>query len=752
MDEQQYKIPSADQSDDTTIDISQVASILLANWHWLVSITIAGLIAGFIASMVKVPTYQASALLQVNDQVSSESVLSSISKISGGVSQASPTEIQMALIHSRFILDPVTKGLHLNINTSPITFPIIGKFIQKTYSEDTLRKPILGLKSYAWGGEHIQIQDFSIPASLYSHKFHIQTNDQQQYTLYDDNTNTKILQGTIGEPTTSSLPEYSGLSISIAKLTANPGTRFSISAEPVSKYSKTLSEKLTISDKGGSLEGSSNKETGVLETKFTWTNAQEAQQILNSIITTAQQQDIDKKAKQASKSLSFIKGQLPTIQKDLAASEAELNNYRSKSSILDISAESKLMLTQLVDNQNAIEQLKLEKAQLLQNFTKKHPVIIAINKKINDQQNMMDNLEQKAKSLPHSDQKAISLMRNVKVKETLYSNLLAKVQELDVIKAGTIGDIIILNTATLPLQAQPSHKSMTILASGIAGFMLTAMLLLAKFLLLSGEVDPEKIEKSLNIPVNAVLPFSREQHIISKEAENSNQQTPLLSNTHSTDSAIESLRSLRTSLQLQVASAKNNIITIMGASPSIGKSFATINLAAIIAETTQRVLVIETDIRKGKLKHYITNKKAPGLTEYLQGTKNIEAIIQPVQHNLDAIIAGSFPKNPSILLNSPKLEQLLSWAKNKYNLIVIDTAPIMAVTDALIVAKHSGINLMLIGLGKNKIPELQATVKQCKNNSIEIHGLVCNYHSSKIHSYAASKYGYYYYSYEKDKA
>ena len=744
-----FNIPSLSTEE---IDLRQLFNILWTNWAWLILGSVIGLLFGIVIALRTTPLYQSAALLQINDQESSESVLNSLSSWSRMMSKASATQVQNALMHSRYILGPVAQNLQLNLSITPHYLPFIGKSIAKLHNQEELSKPFLGLSSYAWGGESVKLGSLSLPHSMPTLPLTLIAGKNQSFKIYDASNNNLIASGKTGQRVNATSKDYQGLSVEIDSLTANPGATFSIAKIPTPYYAKMLSGQLKVSDQGDQAQKNSYlRETGVVQATFTWGKPQQAQKILNAIINTTQEKDIQKKSQQAAQALQFINSQLPKVKTDLNHSEKQLNNYRSQSNILDISAESKMMLTQLVKSQNDLEALKLEKTQLQQGFTEKHPIVIAINEKIHKQQAALSALESEAKKLPHSDQKALSLMREVKVKETLYSNLLSKIQELSVLRAGTTGDVRILDYATLPLSPLPTHKSFIVLASMFAGFTLVAIGLLASHLLLSGEMDPESIEELLGISVNAVIPFSREQQHSVKESEKNDTKIPLLRDIHSTDPAIESLRSLKTALQLHLTQASNNVIAILGPSPSVGKSFISLNFASVLAESGQRILVIDTDIRKGRCHKFIEGSRSPGLSEYLQNKASAESIIRPLTNNCDLITAGHYPKNPTELLSSPRFNELIQQARTQYNLIVLDTSPIMAVTDALIVSKQAGTNFMLVGLGKNSRKELQATIKRCQHNQIPVNGLVCNYFSKKIQSYAYSKYGYYYYSYSDKK-
>ena len=739
---------------ETEIDLGTILSILKAH-KWLLCIAACiGLIIGFFITKEITPQYEATALIKVNEsETSNNSILSGISAFSGGASSASSAEVQTALIQSRYVLDPLIKKQALNIQATPIYFPIVGRLlssdktdiISSDKTDITVTKPRFGLDQYAWGGEEIKVSRLNVDSKIFNKPLTLIAGGNGHFKLYDQNDNF-ILAGTTGILATSK--KYPDTSILVSKLRSRPRERFTVKLLSTQKIEDTIRKNLSISDAGQSSNGGKNN-TGILNISLKWPNKDQLPLILNDLVDIAKKKNIQQKSQNATHKLTFVEQQIPLLKQDLTTAAKALNDYKSQKGLLDIDAEGRALLQQQAGIRQQELNLELRKKYLLKYFTPSHPNIINTDQQITDLQKQQSLLNKKIKQLPHMDQKAMALLLDLDVKKKLYTQLLGRAQQLSVMKAGTVSDVSILSQSTIPLLPLSTHTPMIIAASALFAFILTAMFLLIRHLLFSGITDPEELEDTFGISVNAVVPHSKDQAKFYRK--NNNEITSgILTLQSPKDIAVESLRSLRTSLKLEISQLDHTpIVNIMGASPSIGKSFISLNLAAVFAETKLKVCLIDADLRKGLLHKRINLNKSPGLSELLQLDTDITNNIQKTAfENLDCITSGETPSNPAELLSTPKLESRLAELKHQYDIIIVDTPPIMAVTDTCIIGQHTDINLLTVGLGINNQSEISATLKRLTKNRIKCFGIVCNYHKKTMMDYSKNKQHHYYYSYE----
>lgn len=725
------------------LDLKKIIFKVYQKKWQILAITLFAFFAAFIYTFNTPPRYLTNALIQVDSQLGSannmQQILSSAETPFMANSQASPADIEIALIKSRFILQSVIEKLGLNITVTPHYFPIIGFTIASRHQND-LNKPLFGLSKFAWGGEQIKIANFDVQDDATGIHFRLRKENGDDYSLYLPD-GRKILHGKLNEQVKTPQGSEPFVGIRINTLNANPGTNFDIALRLNDDVLKELNNNLSIVDLGDR----SKTKTGVLQLSYEGNNPKDIPTILNTIVDFAITRNVEKKSAEASKTLDFLNRQLPSVRKSLQHAETELNLYRAQNGTIDISQEARIALMQLSAIEKNIAEVKLKKVEMLQELTPKHPIMIALTRKQSQLMKEIVNIENRIKSLPITDQKALSLERDVKVKDQLYLLLLNKIQQLQVLKAGTLSDVRILSAATIPIIPLPSHRNFTLFSSALLGFVIGIVLILLRELFQHRVDDPELVESRLKIASFAIIPHSVKQKELSHEMKRKIHlhQPFILARIAPKDIATEGIRSLRTILQFTLAQSKNNIVSILGARPSIGKSFVAINLAQVLVDSGKRVLLIDSDMRKGKIHASLAQNKSPGLAELLAHENDYtDHFIHHISEGFDFIAAGDYPKHPSELLLTPRLERLLNRCSKTYDVVVIDTPPILAVTDSIIIAKHTAINLMVIGIGTDQMEEIELTVKRVKKNGIEIQGLVFN--NKAIAQKNFGPYNYYY--------
>ncbi|KAB8042356.1 polysaccharide biosynthesis tyrosine autokinase, partial [Klebsiella pneumoniae] len=510
-----------------------------------------------------------------------------------------------------------------------------------------------------------------------------------------------------------------------------------------------LQDILTVADQG--------KDTGILTLSLTGDNPKLIEKIIDSITNNYLAQNISRQAAQDEKSLDFLNRQLPQVRGELDAAEDKLNLFRRQNDSVDLSLEAKSVLDQIVNVDNQLNELTFRESEISQLYTKEHPTYKALMEKRKTLQDEKAKLNKRVTAMPETQQEILRLSRDVESGRAVYMQLLNRQQELNIAKSSAIGNVrIIDNAVTEPKPIKPKKIIIVLLGIILGGGVSVAIVILQVFLR-RGIESPEQLEE-LGVNVYASIPVSE---TFSKKTSQSFKRNKikgvneyrdgLLAIENPADLAIEAIRGLRTSLHFAMMEARNNILMISGASPNAGKTFVSTNLSAIIAQSNKKVLFIDADLRKGYTHKLFEVSNDNGLSDLLAGKTDIAKAIKKLPAaGFDFISRGNIPPNPAELLMHERFGKLLEWANNEYDLVVIDTPPILAVTDAAIIGNYSGTTLLVARFEMNTPKEIEVSVKRFEQSGVKVKGCIMNGVVKKASSYYSYGYSYYGYSYNKD--
>jgi len=729
-------------NDQDSIDLLGIFGSLI-DQKWLIgALTGAFMVTGVAYAVLATPVYLANALVQVEPKKNDMLGFSDLNSMLGG---QSPSVTEIGIIKSRAVIGKTVDDLRLDIDVTPNTFPLIGGFLSRRYrgeSETSVAPPRFGLSSYAWGGERLEFTRLELPKDLLGKKLTLIAGEQQRFQLFDENDNL-LVEGVAGEAFAND-----GVEGQIAQLAANPGTRFQVVRNPRIVTIQGYQDALDISEQG--------KESGIIRLALASSDAGEAVKILNKIASLYVEQNVRRTSAEAAQSLAFLQSQLPQVKRDLAKASDALNAYQTHGKTVNISLETQSVLGQSVALETRISELKMQQAELDRKFTKQHPAYRALMTQIGELTQQQKSLEGKVQDLPATQQELLNLTRDVEVASQIYTQLLNKSQELDIVRAGAVGNVRLIDTADVDLTSpiKPKKPLIVLIATLLGAFVGVAVVLLRKSLS-RGLEGPEGIEQ-LGLPVYASIPYSalQEEEDSKKGRARDGVDKPayLLALRNPTDLSIESIRSLRTCLHFAGLDSTNNRIMISGPSPQVGKTFVSSNLAAVMALSGQRVVLIDADMRKGHLHKTLNTPISNGLSDLLVKRCTLEQAINTVEiDNLHFISRGQVPPNPSELLMHANFRELLAQLSERYDLVIIDTPPLLAVTDAAIVGREAGISLIVTRFGVNPAKEIELTIRRFAQNGIELKGAVFNGVEKRAASYYGGT-GYYNYEYASDKS
>ncbi|WP_104180081.1 polysaccharide biosynthesis tyrosine autokinase [Arthrobacter sp. B0490] len=223
------------------------------------------------------------------------------------------------------------------------------------------------------------------------------------------------------------------------------------------------------------------------------------------------------------------------------------------------------------------------------------------------------------------------------------------------------------------------------------------------------------------------------------------QKKPLLTQTHAQSPRAESFRQIRTNLQFAHVSHKSKAVLVTSSLPGEGKSTTATNLAIAIAQGGQSVVLVDADLRRPRVDEYLGLERNAGLTTALIGRADVEDLLQPWgTDELYILTAGQIPPNPSELLGSEAMKQLIARLEQKFDAVIIDAPPLLPVTDAAVLAQEVGGVVLVVGASKVRLPDLQKSLGNLEMVGADLLGVVFNLLPSK----GPDAYAYSYYSYD----
>lgn len=719
MSNQNLKTPTANS--DEEIDLGKVAAALWFHKYKILTTSVLGALLAGAYAFGTPSVYQADAMVQIDSKQSG--VLGDLNQLLD-VGGTAPTEGEIELIKSRLVIGRTVRTLGLENEVSARYTPIIGR-IAAGLSEEP--EPVL------------ELEQFQIKPDWLGKPFILELESKTAFRLTDPEGG--VHQGQIGQPL-----QFGGNTLTVAKALAQPGQEFQLIRRSFLGAVEELKRNLSVAARG--------KNSPIIGLAYQDSDPARAQQVLNSVLNHYTLQNKEQETQIAANGLLFIQAELPRLKRDLESSEDRLNTYRAQHGSLDIPTEARGALESLTKIEMQITDLRTEQAGLSELYTSDHPAVRAVADKLKVLENAKAAINGQISRLPETQQEVIRLTRDVETTQAIYVQLLSKQQELDILKASSTGSVRIIDTAmTAEMPVKPKRPLLVAAGFALGGLLATAFFLL-RSMLRRGIKSHEDIQ-AVGLDVLATVPLSDIQRKRDKLLQTLKRNKDVRSDTvlaleDPSDIAVEALRALRTSLFFSMMDAKNNILAISGPAPAVGKSFISVNLAAIVAQSDKRVLVVDADMRKGYLHEMLDGRAEHGLSEILSGQLTFADAVQKVpDSNICFISRGNAPSNPSELLHRPKLREFLDWAGRNFDYVLIDCPPILAVTDAAVVAQHSGTNLLVARFDETTVRELQDSLVRFQNSSVRIDGAVLNgvqrtaetaYHYGRYDTYA-NKYG-----------
>lgn len=703
------------------IDLIRLLGEMIDHRAVILSITfIFTLLAGLYAFLAT-PVYRADALIQVEGK-QDNSLLKNLKQF--GSEMSPDVQPEILLLKSRMILGATVDELGLAQHVTQRTFPVVGGLWARLQG----RKP--ATIDFGW----LQLP----PVKDKPRTLVLTALEKGAYRLEGDNF---YAEGMEGKPF-----EKEGVSLLVSKLNAPTGTQFTLQTRPRLEAINLLSTQFSVVE--------SAKQSGVLTLTLTGTDPDRIALVLNRIANNYLQQNIARQEAQDARSLAFLQQQLPKIRSELDLAEERLNQYRKQRDSVDLSLEAKSVLEQIVNIENQLNELTFREAEISQLFKKDHPNYRALREKRQTLEQERIRLNQRVAAMPSTQQDILRLSRDVESGRTIYLQLLTRQQELNISRSSAIGNVRIIDSAVTQPDPIKPRKALVIVFGILLGLILSVGLVLVRMALRRGINTADQLE-GLGVQVMATLPRSvwlwkktnlRRKRAFGTRWKHRITDVPFLPVDRPADIFVEAVRGLRTSLHFTLQDAANRIVMISGPTQDCGKTLVSTSLAAIEAQAGLRVLFIDADMREGYVHNVFGLTNHTGLSGVLDGKCECQEAIQRYEKgNIDVLTCGPVPLRPSELLMSERFRAVMTWANEQYDLVILDTPPVLAVTDASVAAPVAATSLLVARFAKTSLKEMENSIKRLQQTGAYINGTVLNDVVKSAALYYRAGYGHYEY-------
>ena len=649
------------------------------------------------------PQFTSDALLQVNVKGSSSKATKAMGEMGAVIDLASPADAEIELIKSRMVLSYVVAAEHLHLKAVPVGF-----WNRITHREGRL-----------------DIDSLEIPKKMRAKKWIAVAKENRKYSLLDPSGKV-ILDGVVGRVHKAKYANDSVV-IRVNYLDAIPGQKFRLIQGSLLNAERGLNKSLKVMEKG--------KQTGIIVIRYSHRYPDRAASILNTIAKTYLRQNVEMRSAEAEKTLEFLESQLPGVKAKLDSAEKILADYRYSIGSVDIGGETKAHLDKESQLQRQLMQLEQERQAAMRLFKAEHPNVQTIIKQQSKLRAELAQLKKNAEKMPLTQQEVNRLQEEVAVNNEVYTNMLNNIQQLRVVRAGEVGNVRIVDFAQEEQTQSKPNKTRIFMFSAISGFVLGVLFIFLMHMLRNGVRSASEIERETGLSVFAKIPQSRSKILRGHRHLHHGQPFVLQ---ECDDSVCEAFRALQTALTFLMPNPEHSVILVMGLIPGAGKSFVSLNLAATMAASGKKVLLIDADMRRG----VIHSGCKFGLADVLLGLATLDTAAVPKhEENLFVMNAGKTKLAACELLRGDAMDKLLKEARQKYDLVIVDTPPLNLVTDTELICPLVDYSLYVLHYGRHSMEEIKETIERVKRYSDKPGAIVMNHCEHEPGRYGYGDYG-----------
>jgi tyrosine-protein kinase Etk/Wzc len=714
--------------------------------RWVAILTFAVVMLSVsIHTFLATPQFEASGLIEIQDQKSRNNLLDDFLTIGTNV----PVAAEMEVLKSRSLAELVVRELRFDLRIFDQSTPKLKVDLLDAEMHNRLKGKVFRVEFIDLDG------GFEISADK----------------LGDLGT------GTVGEPF-----QVEDLAFRLSASNFEPGDSFRFLIYPFRQAVSAIQGRTEVRNLGDN--------TGLVRIFYRSQYPEQARDIVNKIVEVYRRKNVEEKSAEASQTLDFIQNQLNVVKTELSVSEKDLNRYKEDHGVMLLDAEAAGLIENVAEFEVEKSQLQLEKFQyeallaalnsnemgftlpnfsrennvlsnlglqlveaqsnlemLLADLTPKHPQAQALQSQIDDLRanirgivkNTIQSLAAREKSLdqvldkyngmlrdmPAKERELAELKRNTMVAAEIYTFLLEKFEEARIAKAATTSNIRIIDTAIVPQGAISPNLRLNLMLGLIAGLLLSIGVAFFLEFIDDSLKTVEEVERTIRKPIYGIIPRIPETTL--DDAGDPIPSQNLVTH-HSPKSPIsEAFRTMRTNIHFADPDQTMATLLITSAGPSEGKSTIVANLAITIANTGRKTLLVDCDLRKPKLHTLFEHQRDSGLTTALAGGAPWQSVLKDTQvENLRLLTSGPIPPNPTEIVASQAMKDIIEDFKTEFDFILFDSPPVVAVTDAAILSTYTSGTLMVVELGRSRGSAVNRALDLLAKVNANLLGIVTN--------------------------
>ena len=636
-------------------------------------------------------------------------------------------------ITSRRVLTPVVDAFDLRLSAEPKRLPILGNVTQQVPLLANFASGLGFASHYAWGDESIELTQLEVPRQWEDRELILTALGDASYSLeYDDRL--VIERAAVGDPTQVPLTGEEPLLITVGDLQAKPGVQFSLERSSLQSTITQLRDNLSTD--------TTDEKSRMITVRMRGEEPALIADLANAVLQEYKSVKLGTQNQSSDERLEFFESQLPTVEAELRAAEVALANFRrSSGSVRDTQVD--LKLGQLDTMETQLLEKEVERDDLLKRYTVAHPTPKRLQKEIDVLNDKIRQIRGTIVNAPDTEREMSVLQDELDTKRDLFIEMSETLQKLRLANVGNIGSVQIIDNALVPRKPVSPNTLLAIVGGTLATLFLYTLYLTMRSALSTTIGDQDSLERASGLPVYMNIPKSSAQRRLGSpvtidprrllpgpNGEPSSKAIAgnVLALSKPEDYSIENLRGLRSMLEDVMAGANNNVLLFTSPLPSMGKSFLSLNLAVLVAQTGKRVLLIDADYQRGQLHKSLGLDAGPGLPEVVRGKSELKETVKatPVQ-NLYCIPRGYSGTGSGVDMPSDKeFGAFLNVVAPRFDIVIIDTPPVLSVSTAAALGKHAGSTIMVVKEGEVKEPQLNEALKRLTFSGVRVSGCVMN--------------------------